>query len=399
MPNTWREYELSQLCTKLVVGFVGTCEDFYTDGSSGVMMLRTGDIKGTRIDFSNAKYISDDFHERNKKSQLKCGDVLIARHGSSGHGVVFDSNKPANALNIVILRTNDTLILSKYLVQLLDSQEIQKQVVEASAGSTQNVINTSQIAKISICIPCVSEQRKIVDICESIDSLLENLEKQISKKRAIKQGAMQELLTGKKRLPGFSDEWEKHSFYGVCDISARMVDPTQSEYENYPHIGNESIEKFSGRITHYNKVKEDQLISGKYIFTENDVLYGKINPQFAKATFPRFKGLCSADMYPITCKDQIIPEYLLYILLSSDFTSYTVSLSKRSGIPKVNRDELAEYPMLLPSVEEQRAISDVLIGMDAEIEMLIQKLRRYRQVKQGMMQQLLTGKIRLTEDR
>lgn len=103
-------------------------------------------------------------------------------------------------------------------------------------------------------------------------------------------------------------------------------------------------------------------------------------------------------MYPITCKDQIIPEYLLYILLSSDFTSYTVSLSKRSGIPKVNRDELAEYPMLLPSVEEQRAISDVLIGMDAEIEMLIQKLRRYRQVKQGMMQQLLTGKIRLKND-
>lgn len=207
VPNTWREYELSQLCTKLVVGFVGTCEEFYTDGSSGVMMLRTGDIKGARIDFSNAKYISADFHERNKKSQLKCGDVLIARHGGSGHGVVFDSNEPANALNIVILRTDDTLILSKYLVQLLDSQEIQKQVIEASAGSTQNVINTSQIAKISTCIPCVSEQRKIVDVCESINSLLENLEKQISKKKAIKQGAMQELLTGKKRLPGFEGEW------------------------------------------------------------------------------------------------------------------------------------------------------------------------------------------------
>ena len=124
-------------------------------------------------------------------------------------------------------------------------------------------------------------------------------------------------------------------------------------------------------------------------------MYGKINPHFAKAAFPQFDGLCSADMYPISCTEAILPEYLLYILLSSEFTNYTVSLSKRSGIPKVNREELADYVMQLPPIGEQYEIAKILCDMDEQIDLLVQMLKKYHQIKQGMMQQLLTGKIRL----
>ena len=407
VPNTWREYELSQLCTKLVVGFVGTCEDFYTDGSSGVMMLRTGDIKGTRIDFSNAKYISDDFHERNKKSQLKCGDVLIARHGSSGHGVVFDSNKPANALNIVILRTNDTLILSKYLVQLLDSQEIQKQIIEASAGSTQNVINTSQIAKISTCIPCVSEQRKIVDICESIDSLLENLEKQISKKRAIKQGAMQELLTGKKRLPGFSGKWISGKWKEVLDCFSSGATP----YRGNPTFYKGSIKWASSGELNYSRIMDTlEHISTEAKEKANLTIHpaGTFLMAITGLEAAGTRGSCAILGAPATTNqscmaiygtDKMSTEYLFHYYvqhgdeLAFQYCQGTKQQSYTAAIVK-------ELPIYYPEdVAEQNAIASVLTSMDNEVRALEQKLAKYRQVKQGMMQQLLTGKIRLTEDR
>ena len=261
--------------------------------------------------------------------------------------------------------------------------------------SGQPGINGNEYATFVIPCPTLEEQNRIAEALSDVDSIISSLEKLNAKKKAVKQGAMQELLTGKKRLPGFDGEWKPKRFSDVCFINAPMVDPAQKEYEYLPHIGNESIEKENGRISHYNLVKDDHLISGKYYFSETDVLYGKINPQFAKAAYPKFKGLCSADMYPISCGSELNPTYLLYILLSEEFTKYTVSLSNRSGIPKVNREELAEYSLKLPTIKEQTTIASILSDMDNEIGALEQKLEKTRQIKQGMMQQLLTGKIRL----
>lgn len=136
-------------------------------------------------------------------------------------------------------------------------------------------------------------------------------------------------------------QWEKTKLSNVCSIVAPMVNPQEPQYAMLPHIGNESIDKHSGLLLNYNLVEDDNLISSKYYFTENDVLYGKINPQFSKVTYPKFRGLCSADMYPLTCNSRIIPEYLKTVLLSTSFWKYTVSLSQRSGMPKVNRQEIS----------------------------------------------------------
>ena len=115
-------------------------------------------------------------------------------------------------------------------------------------------------------------------------------------------------------------KWERVKLGEVCSITAPMVDPRNEKYALLPHIGNESIEKQSGLLLSYNRVIDDNLVSGKYFFTENDVLYGKIRPELSKAAFPHFSGLCSADMYPISCGNRIIPEYLKYTLLSHDLS-------------------------------------------------------------------------------
>ena len=191
------------------------------------------------------------------------------------------------------------------------------------------------------------------------------------------------------------NQWKKVSFKDVCFIDAPMVNPQEAQYQLLPHIGNENIEKHTGRLLKFNTVRDDHLISGKYYFCETDVLYGKINPQFGKVAFPGFCGLCSADMYPIRCSAVLEPNFLKYILLTKDFTDYSVSVSMRSGMPKVNRNELAVYEFDIPSMSEQKAIAEALSDADTLIVNLEKLIAKKKAIKQGAMQELLTGTRRL----
>ena len=365
------------------------------------MMIRTGDIKGSYIDYSNVKYIDESFHTKNVKSQLKCGDILIARHGSSGHGVIFDSNKPANALNIVILRTDEKLLLSRYLVQLLDSPGIQKQVAEASAGSTQNVINTSQIAKLLISIPELSEQKEVVNVCEALDSLIETLERQIFKKKAIKQGTMQELLTGKKRLPGFSGTWI-HTRIGAMTEVYSGGTPNTAEpsfwggtipWMNSGELNLKIVRHVEGRIT---KAGMDSS-STHYIPAECILIglagQGKTRGTAAFNTFSLCTNQSIAAIYP---NPDLFDSKFMYYMMDTQYEKLRELSSGDGGRGGLNKKLILDYEVIIPqNVREQAAIAEVLTEMDNEIENLEEKLAKYRQLKQGMMQQLLTGKIRL----
>ena len=397
-----KEYELSQLCTKLVVGFVGTCEEFYTNGSSGVMMIRTGDIKGSYIDYSNVKYIDESFHTKNVKSQLKCGDILIARHGSSGHGVIFDSNKPANALNIVILRTDEKLLLSRYLVQLLDSPSIQKQVAEASAGSTQNVINTSQIAKLLISIPELSEQKEVGNVCEAVDSLIETLERQISKKKAIKQGAMQELLTGKKRLPGFSGEWTMHQLSDLgMFLKGSGISRAESNTGRIPAVRyGELYTTHQNYVTHFvSHISKEVATKAKQVY-KGDILFaasGETKEEIGKcaAIIDDQTVYAGGDILILRPHEPHNPVFMGTLLNTAEVCRQRAEKGQGDAVVHIHADSLGSINIKIPEIKEQDAIAEILLGMDKEIEMLEKKLEKYRQLKQGMMQQLLTGKIRL----
>lgn len=147
-----------------------------------------------------------------------------------------------------------------------------------------------------------------------------------------------------------------------------MVDPTDEKYCDLPHIGAANIEKGTGQLLPYNTAKEDALISGKYLFFENDVIYSKVRPYFAKATLPKFAGLCSADAYPLHPNAEIItPYFLLQSILHNRFTKFTSSISKRTGMPKVNRDDLSFYQFYVPSIKEQKKINTFLNLIDKRI--------------------------------
>lgn len=191
-------------------------------------------------------------------------------------------------------------------------------------------------------------------------------------------------------------DWEVTPWDNALSIVSGQVDPKASPYCDMILVAPDHIESESGRIMKKETAKDQNAISGKYIFLKGDIVYSKIRPHLRKVYCPDFDGICSADMYPLRARQGFIHTLLFYILLSDIFSRFAESISARSGIPKINRRELSAYIFALPPTDsEQTAIATALSDADALIDALVQCIAKKRHIKQGAMQELLTGKRRL----
>jgi len=192
------------------------------------------------------------------------------------------------------------------------------------------------------------------------------------------------------RFPGYTDAWEQRNWKDVVEISTNMVDPKTGSFDDLPHIGPGNIESFTGRLLdNVKSVKEEHLISGKFHFNEGDVIYGKINPQLGKYIRANFEGLASADSYVINAKKNLVQNFLYIILQTQNFYKYSVSVSKRTGMPKINRDELNNYTFLAPGVAEQRHIGSLFENLDHLITLHQSKLDALKERKKAYLQKML----------
>lgn len=186
------------------------------------------------------------------------------------------------------------------------------------------------------------------------------------------------------------DGWREVGLFEVTDVASGQVDPREKPYREWPLVAPNHIEEGTGRLLPAPSAAEQRAISGKYVFRPGDVLYSKIRPYLRKVALPRFSGLCSADMYPLRSKGDIEPGYLLAVLLSKDFTDFATSVSMRTGIPKINREELGKYQCWLPPLAEQKKIAAILSSVDDAIEATQAVIDQLAIVKKAMMAELLT---------
>ncbi|MDF1478796.1 restriction endonuclease subunit S [Leifsonia sp. H3M29-4] len=189
--------------------------------------------------------------------------------------------------------------------------------------------------------------------------------------------------------------WRDTALLELVTIKSGQVDPRASPYRDLPLIAPDHIATGTGRLVKKESASTQGAISGKYFVRPGDVIYSKIRPYLQKAYRCDFEALCSADMYPLTPRGDVDSSFILHSLLGHDFTNFAVSVSARSGIPKINREELAEYRMRTPGGAEQRAIGKALDDADNLIAALERLIVKKQAIKQGMMQQLLTGTTRL----
>ena len=279
-------------------------------------------------------------------------------------------------------------------------QNKMKIMAEKTQGTSIKGVTVENIAQMEIELPPQEEQTAIAEALSDIDNLISSQQKLIEKKKAIKQGTMQELLTGKKRLPGFSGEWSKQQLGDICNIVNGGTPST-------------SIAEFwNGKIL-WCTPTDITSCSTKYIYTTES----KITESGLKASSATLlpKGallLCSrATIGEVRiagntiCTNQGFKSLVVHQNISNEWLYYMVHVLKFNMLEKaigstfleISKKDLAELDIIVPEFTEQKAIAQVLSDMDSEIELLEKKLAKYQQIKQGMMQELLTGRIRLVD--
>ena len=258
----------------------------------------------------------------------------------------------------------------------------------------------SDYQNVKIALPTYDEQVSIAEALSDMDELIESLESLIAKKRVVKTAAMQRLLTGKTRLPGFSGTWERTALGKISDIKNGSTPSTEiSTYWN-------------GRIPWCTPTDITDT-PGKYLFaTERNITQeglasctASLLPVGAlllcsRATIGEIKiagsQVCTNQGFKsLVCKDEVSNEFIYYLLVT--LKSKLIERAIGSTFLEIGKHEVASLEVNLPPLDEQRAVAAILSGMDTEIATLEQRCEKARAIKRGMMQQLLTGKIRLAE--
>lgn len=190
--------------------------------------------------------------------------------------------------------------------------------------------------------------------------------------------------------------WKRLSFDQVAVVRSGLVSPKAEPYSSMLHIGPENIEKDTGKIENVRSASELGLISGKFYFDSSSIVYSKIRPNLNKVCVPDFEGICSADCYSIKARNDIDKNYLFVLMLSHQFYKRAVACSMRTGMPKINQDDLNAICLVLPEdFAEQQKIAAILTTQDKVIELKEKRLTEKLRQKKYLMQQLLTGRKRL----
>ena len=327
---------------------------------------------------------------------LSEGDLVFARTGASvGKSYLYDrwDGELVFAGFLICVRPDTEKLKPAFLKYFAQSSLYGNWVKVNSMRSGQPGINGREYASLPIPLPPTkAEQEAIAEVLSDADALIESLEQLIAKKRHLKQGAMQELLTGKKRLPGYSGEWEEKRFADVAFPRRDRVDPRRTGVHEFC-VELEHIESASGVLLGSTSTGDQSSL--KSVFRPGDVLFGKLRAYLRKYWLATRSGVCSTEIWVFVPNDRLITTDYLFQLIKTDRFIEAASNAYGTHMPRSDWNVVKNYELPLPLLPEQAAIATILPDMDAEIAALEAKLAKARQIKQGMMQELLTGKTRL----
>lgn len=344
-------------------------------------------------------YVRSEKIERINTYSYNCEAVLTAGDGV-GTGKVFHYvNGKFEVHQRVYIINEFSDKLDGLFFYLYFSNNFLERIKTMTAKSSVDSVRKDMINKMQIPLPLLYEQKKIASALISIDNLLLSLEKLIEKKRLIKQGAMQDLLTGKKRLPGFAGDWESSNLGELCIIKDGTHQTPKYVENGIPFYSVENVTNNNFKTAKNITLKDHNLLTKNYRIEKGDVLMTRIGSiGICKYIDWEVNASFYVSLALLKFKDKSLARFFSFYSRTERFIKEIESKSLQFVTPKkINLSNISsvkiEYPI---SKEEQEMIISTLSSMDREIESLEGKKAKYEQIKQGMMQQLLTGKIRLT---
>ncbi len=413
IPKHWQVKKVKWITVRHKQGYY--TEQKYVD--SGVKLARITDID----DFANVKFdempyvVISSKEEENFK--ISSGDFLFARSGTIGRfGLVRHAERSVFASYLIQFKFKNVNV--EYLRYVFMSHFFKENLISTLHGGANQNIHAENIKSRIIIFPPLSEQKAIAHF---LDRETSKLDKLIAKKQrfiellqekrtalishAVTKGLNPDIPmkdSGISWLGQIPKHWEVKQFRHCAKIANGQVDPRLQPYRSMILIAPNHIESGTGRILYKETADEQGADSGKYIYQKENILYSKIRPALKKVCLATEKGLCSADMYPLTPVSDIYSKFLLFVMLSEWFTQFTILESDRVAMPKINRDALNECYMVVPPLIEQKAIAHFLDQETAKIDTIIEKtktsIEKLKEYRTALISAAVTGKIDIREE-
>lgn len=366
----------------------------------GVRLIQTGNIGiGSFIEKDVKKYVYEKSFESLRCKELHIGDLLICRLAEpAGRACILPyigETKVITSVDVTIFRPERHIANRDFLVQYFSSIEWFKSVQEQVGGTTHKRISRGALGQLLMPYPSLDEQTAIANVLSDSDALIGALEQLIAKKQAIKLATMQQLLTGRTRLPAFAlrpdgtqkgyktselgdipEDWEVKQIGNVAPLQRGFDLPANMRIDGrYPVVYS------NGVVNTHNTYK----VNGPGVVTVRSGTLGKVH--YVEHDFwPH-----NTSLWVMKFNNSDI-KFIYYLFSFIGFERF----ASGSGVPTLNRNDAHLFKISIPTLlKEQTAIATILSDMDNELQALTQKLEKARALKQGMMQQLLTGKIRL----
>jgi len=390
IPRDWEVADVDFI--GVLKGFAFSSE-FFREKNEGIPLIRIRDLGKDKTE----SYYSGPY---DATYAVRKGDILLSMDGEFN---AYLWNGPDGLLNQRVCKVWSKE--SAKLDNLFLYYELQKplKMIEGQIGrTTVKHLLDKDLERLKIPLPLYPEQKKIAEVLSTVDKAIQKVDELILKTERLKKGLVQELLTrgiGHKEykqtpIGTTPKEWDVVTLGDACDQRNEMFQPSGNN--TYKFVGLEHIT--SGETRMHTYVQDVAVKSSKFKFYPEDILYGKLRPYLDKAVLVDFDGICSTDLLVLKPQEKIVKEFLIYVLHSKEFLKHAVATTSGTNHPRTSWTAISKFKFGLPEHSEQQKIAETLSAIDKKVELENKEKARLERIKLGLMNLLLTGKIRVKVD-
>ena len=346
------------------------------------------------------RYLTREHFNRLNSCEILPGDFVMSTMGTIGKCAIVPTTIQRGIMDshLIRLRFDEKKVRSDYILQLFSDQfhYLSDQTSRLAVGGIMDGLSVGIVSRLNVIYPeSIEEQGKIIKTLSEVDKLISDQQKLIRKKKDIRQGAMQMLVTGKKRLPGYYADFEHFTIGELGSLAKMSINPCQKPKTIFDEY---SMPAFDDGAKPQQMLGE-LMLSSRIKLTPNTLLFNKLNVRQRRVWLVKDcsnNSVCSSEFLPYK-SEKIDLSFLKQLLLTDKVTKDFEDMSSgtSNSQQRITPSDFLKYEISIPSLEEQRKIALILFDMDTEIQRLEEKLSKYQKVKQGMMEELLTGKVRL----
>ncbi len=411
LPLDWDVKKLGEITNNVTIGLVKTMTAHYCE--QGVPLIRNSNIKEDKIDKENMVFLTYEFAEANENKRLKVGDIVTVHTGDIGTSAVIEKDMDgAHGFATLNTTVNPEIIYNYYLSKYFNSNMYKKQAMSFSTGDGRFNLNLKDFVNSLIPIPPLKEQKKIAEILSSVDAAIEKTEQVIAKTEEVKKGLMQQLLTKgightefkQTEIGEIPVEWDVQKLGEIANnVTIGLVKTMTAHYceQGVPLIRNSNIKE--------DKIDKENMVFLTYEFAEanenkklkvGDIVTVHTGDIGTSAVIEKdMDGAHGFATLNTTVNPEIIYNYYLSKYFNSNmYKKQAMSFSTGDGRFNLNLKDFINSLIPIPSLKEQQKIAEILSSVDAAIEKTEQVIAKMEEVKKGLMQQLLTGQVRVKID-